>query len=120
MYIIRLMEVFQSLFLNESKEIINQNALGCVLLANGNFGFLLRLAFLRVNLSAYEKGQLKYKKYVYQLDSPDSGHRERITSIFQAKDGTVWLGSNGNGFYKVIRKKEMIINFKLIRRMMVW
>lgn len=47
---------------------------------------------------------MKYKKYVYQLDSPDSGHRERITSIFQAKDGTVWLGSNGNGFYKALKK----------------
>lgn len=38
------------------------------------------------------------------MDSPDSGHRERITSIFQAKDGTIWLGSNGNGFYKALKK----------------
>mgnify|MGYP000429437438 FL=1 len=50
------------------------------------------------------KDKLKYQKYVYQLDNPASKRRERITSIFQAKDGTIWLGSNGNGFYKAMKK----------------
>ena len=91
-------------FLNESKEIINQNALGMCITRERELWISSPFGLLRVNLSAYEKGQLKYKKYVYQLDSPDSGHRERITSIFQAKDGTIWLGSNGNGFYKALKK----------------
>ena len=79
-------------FLNENKEIINQNALGMCITRERELWISSPFGLLRVNLSAYEKGQLKYKKYVYQLDSPDSGHRERITSIFQAKDGTIWLG----------------------------
>ena len=91
-------------FLNENKEIINQNALGMCITRERELWISSPFGLLRVNLSAYEKGQLKYKKYVYQLDSPDSGHRERITSIFQAKDGTIWLGSNGNGFYKALKK----------------
>lgn len=35
-----------------------------------------------------------------KLDEPGSGVPDKIVSIIQAKDGAIWLGSNGNGIYK--------------------
>ena len=35
-----------------------------------------------------------------KLDEPGSGVPDKIVSIIQSKDGTIWLGSNGNGIYK--------------------
>ena len=35
-----------------------------------------------------------------KLDEPGSGVPEKIVSVIQARDGTIWLGSNGNGIYK--------------------
>lgn len=40
------------------------------------------------------------------MDEPASEKKERITSIFQSKDGIIWLGSNGNGFYKAQRRGD--------------
>lgn len=91
-------------FLNEGKEVVNQNALGMCITRERELWISSPFGLLRINLTAYDKGQLKYQKYVYQLDNPASKRRERITSIFQAKDGTIWLGSNGNGFYKAMKK----------------
>lgn len=91
-------------FLSEGKEVVNQNALGMCITRERELWISSPFGLLRINLTAYDKGQLKYQKYVYQLDNPASKRRERITSIFQAKDGTIWLGSNGNGFYKAMKK----------------
>lgn len=90
-------------FLNEGKEVVNQNALGMCITRERELWISSPFGLLRINLTAYDKGQLN-QKYVYQLDNPASKRRERITSIFQAKDGTIWLGSNGNGFYKAMKK----------------
>ena len=38
----------------------------------------------------------------YKLDNPHSRTVEKIYDAYKASDGTVWLGSYGNGFYKVI------------------
>lgn len=92
--------------LQERKEVINQNALGMCITREKELWVSSPFGLLRIDLVAYGKGQLKYKKYVYKLDKPDSGKKERITSIFQAKDGTVWLGSNGNGFYRAQKRGD--------------
>lgn len=76
-------------FLNEGKEVVNQNALGMCITRERELWISSPFGLLRINLTAYDKGQLKYQKYVYQLDNPASKRRERITSIFQAKDGTI-------------------------------
>lgn len=91
-------------FLNEKKEVVNQNALGMCITREKELWVSSPFGLLRIDLVAYGKGQLKYKKYICKLDEPTSGKKERITSIFQSKDGTIWLGSNGNGFYKALKK----------------
>ena len=41
--------------------------------------------------------------YAFKLDAPESGVREMICFIIEAADGSLWLGSNGNGVYHGIR-----------------
>lgn len=41
-----------------------------------------------------------YRQLKYQLNDPTSGLIEKITCFCESKDGTLWLGSNGNGIYK--------------------
>lgn len=91
-------------FSKESKAVVNQNALGMCITREKELWASSPFGLLRIDLEAYGKGQLKYKKYVFKLDNPASERIERITSIFQSKDGTVWLGSNGNGFYKALHR----------------
>lgn len=42
-----------------------------------------------------------YIQYSYKLDAPESMAGEKIACITEASDGTIWVGSNGNGIYKV-------------------
>ena len=44
----------------------------------------------------------RQRALVYKLDKPESGVIDKITSFCEAKDGTLWLGSNGYGLYKRI------------------
>ena len=88
----------------EKKEIVNQNALGMCITREKELWVSSPFGLLRIDLVAYKKGQLKYKKYIHKLDEPTSEKMERITSIFQSKDGLVWLGSNGNGVYRAQRR----------------
>ena len=53
-----------------------------------------------VDLNKRENGFFKYKHITYKLDDPASGLNEKITCFYLAKDGTMWIGSNGYGFYK--------------------
>lgn len=41
-----------------------------------------------------------YRHLKYKLDDPASGLIEKITCLYETRDGTLWLGSNGYGIYK--------------------
>lgn len=41
-----------------------------------------------------------YRHLKYKLDDPKSGLIEKITCLYETRDGTLWLGSNGYGIYK--------------------
>ena len=45
-------------------------------------------------------GYFDVKHFLKRLDKPDSKELERISSLCIAKDGTLWIGSNGNGLYR--------------------
>ena len=47
------------------------------------------------------KGRFSFTHYIYKLDNPSSKAFEKITSFFQTKDGIVWIGSNGDGIYRM-------------------
>lgn len=47
------------------------------------------------------KGRFAFTHYIYKLDNPSSRAYEKITSFFQTQDGTIWIGSNGDGIYRM-------------------
>ena len=55
------------------------------------------------------KGFFKMRQFKYKLDAPGSGIIDEITSFCQTKDGTIWMGSNGYGLYRMIFKGEKTI-----------
>lgn len=50
--------------------------------------------------------------YKYKLDNPTSRTVEKIYDAYKASDGTVWLGSYGNGFYKATENEDGTFSFK--------
>ncbi len=46
------------------------------------------------------RGEFEYRHLSRKLDDPDSGRTEIIRCFCEAKDGTLWLGSDGYGIYK--------------------
>lgn len=41
-----------------------------------------------------------------KLDDPASRTQEKVSCVTQGEDGTIWVGSNGNGFYKVLEGED--------------
>lgn len=52
------------------------------------------------------KGEFAVKYHQYKLDDPKSGVIDKILSFCLAKDGKIWLGSNGYGLYCYNYNKE--------------
>lgn len=52
------------------------------------------------------KGDFAVKYHQYKLDDPESGVIDKILSFCLAKDGKIWLGSNGYGLYCYNYNKE--------------
>ena len=48
---------------------------------------------------SHGRGEFAVKYHQYKLDDPKSGVIDKILSFCQAKDGKIWLGSNGYGMY---------------------
>ena len=59
------------------------------------------------------KGSYTYKYFRYELSNPESGKIEKINCIIQTRDGSIWLGSNGHGIYK-LEEDAQTIRFKKI------
>ncbi len=57
------------------------------------------LFYIDLNKSDLSKGQIAYKHFHHRLTDPKSKIIEKINCISQAKDGSIWFGSNGNGLY---------------------
>lgn len=61
-----------------------------------------------------KNGTFAYRHLKYKLNDPNSELIEKITCFYQSKDGTLWLGSNGNGLYKRTedeQKQEKFISY---------
>jgi len=53
-----------------------------------------------------KKGEFQYRHLNYKLDDPQSQLVEKISCFCEAKDGTLWLGSNGYGIYKRVADEQ--------------
>ena len=56
-----------------------------------------------IDLKSRKNGKFSFRGLRYRLDIPESRIYDKISSFCLAKDGTLWLGSNGYGLY---RRKE--------------
>lgn len=54
-----------------------------------------------LNQSDIRKQRVSYMHYHYLLTNSASGIVEKINCIYESKDKTIWLGSNGNGLYSL-------------------
>ena len=63
---------------------------------------------VEVNLKSrpHGKGDFAVEYHPYKLDDPKSGVIDKILSFCLAKDGKIWLGSNGYGLYCYNYNKE--------------
>ncbi len=59
-----------------------------------------------------EDGRFPYVHYRYKLDDPSSRVLEKICAIWEKEDGEMYLGSNGGGFYKGLRKADGSYDFQ--------
>ena len=61
---------------------------------------------------AKNRKNVHYHYMEYKLDNPSSRLIEKICCIFEASDGTIWLGSNGYGVYRLDSDKKYPYKFK--------
>lgn len=54
----------------------------------------------RIDLTSLKAPRLNYQLWRNKLDAPGTKLKERVTFITQSEDGTIWVGSNGYGFYR--------------------
>jgi len=57
-------------------------------------------------------GQLSYTYLKYKLTEPNSLQLEKINCILEDQEGTIWLGANGNGLYRLMEENNGKFTFK--------
>lgn len=69
---------------------------------------------LIINLLSFAKSHssFTYEFKKYKLDEPQSSHTEKINCIYEDSSGTIWLGSNGYGLYKLVSDENEHYVFK--------
>lgn len=87
-------------FEETEKEIVNINALGGCITKAGDLWLSSVYGLLKINLIAYSRGELSYRKYT---DGAHMSDDERITCVLEAENGDLWIGSNGSGIYRAVR-----------------
>ena len=65
-----------------------------------------------INLHKRNNGKFPCESYVYKLDNPDSRLVDKITCFCQTRDSSIYIGSNGNGLYRLIGEHNGRMTFK--------
>ena len=69
-----------------------------------------------VDLKSDKNGHFESRSIVHRLDDPNSRIIEKISSLCEASDGTLWLGSNGYGLYRRIVDDKGQERFEALRQ----
>lgn len=56
-----------------------------------------------VDLHSYRNNDFRYVQLTYDVENPDTRILEKISFIYQAGNGDIWLGSNGYGLSRVVQ-----------------
>ena len=97
----------------------NRNIRGCIgacIDRNGHLwmGCLTGVCDIDLSSSRVGKGNFKYRHLRYKLNKPDTQVIDKITCILEAKDGTLWLGSDGYGLYHRVVGKDGKERFEVL------
>ena len=65
-------------------------------------GCLSGVCIIDVRSGKGTSGNFKFRHLRHKLDQPSSPVIDKISCFCEAKDGTLWLGSNGYGFYRCV------------------
>lgn len=68
---------------------------------------------VEIDLKRDYSNNFKVIRHTFKLDHPETEVREKVTALEIAHDGTIWVGTNGNGIYRRILKdgKEEFVNY---------
>lgn len=58
-----------------------------------------------IDLHSNRDQTFSHRYLKHKLDEPESQLIEKISCFYQTSDGTIWVGSNGNGIYKYIEEE---------------
>ena len=88
----------------------NRNIRGCIgacIDRNGHLwmGCLMGVCDIDLKAGRADKGKFRYRHLIHKLDKPQSPVIDKITCIYETKDGTLWLGSDGYGLYRRLTEK---------------
>ncbi len=66
-----------------------------------------------IDLRRRSDKDFSFRRYLCKLDKPETEAAEKITALAVANDGTLWVGSNGNGIYRrtFVDGKETFVNY---------
>jgi len=69
-----------------------------------------------VDLLSFSKNHknFEYTYYKNKLDNPNSPLIEKINCIHESRNGTIWLGSNGYGLYRLVSREKGAYKFVCI------
>lgn len=57
-----------------------------------------------IDLHSRKEGCFTYMHFKYKLDQPETKLLEKASCFYQAKDGTIWIGSNAYGLYRFVEE----------------
>lgn len=88
-------------FKGKRKEQIVGSLGGCIT-KNGILWMGTSAGLYRVDLHSHDGGNFEYTLYSHKFDDVSDKLVERVTSVYEGKNGELWVGTNGNGFYQII------------------
>ncbi len=83
-----------------------QGALGSYVDSQNRLWMGTSVALIRVQLATLQPDTVTYDIYKNKLDEPNSAHAAHVTCIYQTKDGTIYIGTNGYGFYRYLENAD--------------
>ena len=97
----------------------NRNIRGCIGACvdhNGHLwmGSLSGVCDIDLRAGRADKGKFRYRHLRQKLDKPQSKVIDKITCIYETKDGTLWLGSDGYGLYRRVVDKSGKERFEVL------
>ena len=101
---------FYDLRTRELSPALSEQASGCIgscLDSSGQLWIGCREGVYRIDLKKRaQDGHFPSQLFGYKLDAPETRAKEMICCIIEASDGSLWLGSNGNGVYHGVRDEK--------------